>query len=226
MTNLFDNIRDLLRHPTDGLSRKQYAVRYLLEIFRQGARRLYEDRAGNMAAALAFRTIFGLVPVLIIIILIFRAFGGAEVFGSFLEQLLVSANLDSVAAPDGESTLGTWLRHTISDVDEKISGRAVGLIGLLVLAWAAIGLISTIGAQPQHHLPGADQPRPHTPHPTLLDHPHCRSGPALSQLPLSRPLHQIHRRDQLDQSLRRCPVDRHRLPVGLAADAAHLSLPA
>jgi len=144
MSNVLDKIRRFLHLPTDDLTRKQYALRYLLEMFRQGFRRLREDRAGNMAAALAFRTIFGLVPVLIIVILIFRAFGGAEVFGSFLEGLLQSANLDSVAAPDGESTLGTWLRNMISSIDGKISGRAVGLVGLLVLAWAAIGLISTI----------------------------------------------------------------------------------
>ncbi len=144
MSKFLDKFRSLLRLPTDDLTRKQYALRYVLEMFRQGLRRLREDRAGNMAAALAFRTIFGLVPVLIIVILIFRAFGGAEVFGSFLEGLLQSANLDSVAAPDGESTLGTWLRNMIESIDGKISGRAVGLVGLLVLAWAAIGLISTI----------------------------------------------------------------------------------
>ena len=144
MSDLLEKIRGFLRLPTDGLTRRQYALRYLLELLRQGFRRLREDRAGNMAAALAFRTIFGLVPVLIIVILIFRAFEGAETFGSFLENLLASANLDSVAAPDGESTLATWLRTTINGIDSKISGRAIGVVGLPVLAWAAIGLISTI----------------------------------------------------------------------------------
>lgn len=110
----------------------------------QGFRRLRENRASQMAAALAFRTIFGLVPVLVIAILIFRAFGGAEIFGNLVEQILEAVNLESVRSPDETLTLAEWCRQFVSSVDGQISGKAIGVIGMLVLSWAAISLITTI----------------------------------------------------------------------------------
>ena len=57
----------LLSTPIDQLSRGQYRLRFSLELCVQGFRRLRENRASQMAAALAFRTIFGLVPVIVIV---------------------------------------------------------------------------------------------------------------------------------------------------------------
>ncbi len=137
-------LRTILTTPIGELSRWQCRLRYFLEIMRFGYRRLIENRAGQMAAALAYRTIFGIIPVLIIVILIFRAFGGAEVFTDFLERLLEAANLEAVRSPDESLTLAQWVRGFVGDVDTQISGKAVGIIGTLVLAWAAIGLLTTI----------------------------------------------------------------------------------
>lgn len=137
-------LRRLLSTPADQLSRGQYMLRFGAELFRQGFKRLYENRASQMAAALAFRTIFGLIPVLVIAILIFRAFGGAEVFSDFLEQLLSAANLETVRSPDASLTLAAWLREVVAKIDGQISGKAIGVIGGLVLSWAAIGLLTTI----------------------------------------------------------------------------------
>lgn len=137
-------LRRILSTPAHQLSRGQYAFRFSVELFRQGFRRLRENRASQMAAALAFRTIFGLVPVLIIAILIFRAFGGAEVFSDLLEQILAGANLESVRSPDETLTLAAWFRQVVTNIDGQISGKAVGIIGVLVLSWAAISLITTV----------------------------------------------------------------------------------
>ncbi|HPF39552.1 MAG TPA: YihY/virulence factor BrkB family protein [Phycisphaerae bacterium] len=134
----------LLSTPIDQLSRGQYRLRFSLELCVQGFRRLRENRASQMAAALAFRTIFGLVPVIVIAILIFRAFGGAEIFGNLVEQILEAANLENVRSPDETLTLAEWCRQFVSSIDSQISGKAVGVIGALVLSWAAISLITTI----------------------------------------------------------------------------------
>lgn len=137
-------IRRLLSTPAGELSRGQYRLRYCAEVCRQGFWRLYENRASQMAAALAYRTIFGLIPVLVIAILIFRAFGGAEVFSDFLQQILSAANLDSVRSPDETLTMAAWVQQIVSHINDQISGKAIGVIGGLVLSWASIGLLTTI----------------------------------------------------------------------------------
>lgn len=136
--------RRLLSTPADELSRGQYRLRYCAEVCRQGFWRLYENRASQMAAALAYRTIFGLIPVLVIAILIFRAFGGADIFSDFLKQILSAADLDSVRSPDEALTMAAWVQQIVSHIDNQISGKAIGVIGALVLSWASIGLLTTI----------------------------------------------------------------------------------
>lgn len=137
-------LKRLLSTPTEELNRWQYALRFTLELCRHGGRRLAEDRAGQMAAALSFRTIFGLVPVIIIAILLFRAFGGADLFANLIQQLVEAANLHDVKSPDGSQSLAEWLTGIVTYMDAHINGRTIGVIGLLVLAWAAISLLSTI----------------------------------------------------------------------------------
>ncbi|MGB0716967.1 MAG: YihY/virulence factor BrkB family protein [Phycisphaerae bacterium] len=129
----------------DQLTGWQYVLRFAIELFRHGAARLQQDRASVMAAALAFRTIFGLVPCIIIAMLIFRSFGGTEVFGEFVQEMLVAAHLDDVPGPKGsEETLGAWLQDRISSVSTQLNTRTIGLIGAVVLAWSVISLVSAI----------------------------------------------------------------------------------
>ena len=137
-------LKRLLTTPTEELSRWQYAIRFFLELARQGTRQLREDRASQMAAALSFRTIFGLVPVLIIAMLLFRVFGGPELFGGLVSRVLAAAKLDQIASPDKTMTLAEWAQGLVRNVDAKVSGRTIGVIGALVLAWAATGLLTTI----------------------------------------------------------------------------------
>lgn len=140
-------LRRLLVTPTAELSRWQYATRFFLEVCRHGAKQLREDRAGQMAAALAFQTILGLVPVTIIAIVIFRGLGGFESFQAGIENMLNASELHAVRVPTGDNeeiTLAQWLTDVIQSVNEGISGKTIGVIGSLVLAWAAIGLLTTV----------------------------------------------------------------------------------
>lgn len=141
-----DWLRRLLRTPTEELTRWQYVVRFLLELCRHGARQLREDRAGQMAAALAFQTVFGLVPVTIIALVISRGLGGIELFKQMIRNLLEAAELYAVRVPseEGGAALGDWLNEVVTDVSEGISGRTIGVVGSLVLAWAAISLLTTV----------------------------------------------------------------------------------
>ncbi len=137
-------LKRLLTTPTAELTRWQYAARFFLELCRHGAQQLREHRATQMAAALAFRTIFGLIPVFVIATLLFRAYGGATLVSDFTEKMLLAAHLSDVAGPQEGVTLGEWARDAINHVNANISARTIGVVGALVLAWAAIGLLTTI----------------------------------------------------------------------------------
>ena len=138
------SIRRFLRTPEAELSRWQFAARYLFIVFRHGIRQLREDRAGQMAAALAFRTLFGLVPVFAIGMVLFRAFGGTAIFEELLQRIVTAANLTQIKMPDSDQTLLDFLLSIVAKIDQNVSFKSIGIIGLLLLGWAAIGLLTTI----------------------------------------------------------------------------------
>ncbi len=146
-------LRRLLLTPTAELNRWQYMVRFLAELARHGMKQLKEDRAGQMAAALAFRTIFGLVPVTAIGLLIFRVLGGIDRFESFVRDVLAATPLESVNVPKVGAAEGAeaatvplidWLMETIRQINNNVNFESIGIVGLLVLVWAAIGMMTTI----------------------------------------------------------------------------------
>lgn len=75
---MLSSLRRLMDQSTDELTRLQRVVRYFVELTRYCWRQLLEDRAEEMAAALTYRTIFGLIPLLVLGLVMFRAFGGFQ----------------------------------------------------------------------------------------------------------------------------------------------------
>lgn len=67
-----------LRSPVTELNRSQRFVRYAIELTRHVNRELRRDRAVQLSAALAFRTVFSLVPLMVVMLLMFKAFGGFD----------------------------------------------------------------------------------------------------------------------------------------------------
>ena len=78
--------RRLLTRPMSELNRWQFAARYAVGMARYTYQQLNEDRASQMAAALTYRTIFSLVPLLVMSLLVFKAFGGFQSFGGELQS--------------------------------------------------------------------------------------------------------------------------------------------
>ena len=137
-------LKRLLTTPATELNRWQYATRFFLELCRQGAFQLRQDRAGQMAAALSFRTIFGLIPVIVIVALLFRAFGETNLFSNLINHVLEVIGVDQIAHSDKGMTLGEWARDSISQIDARLNAKSIGIAGVLVMSWAAIGLLTTI----------------------------------------------------------------------------------
>ena len=71
-------LRRVALEPQSELTRWQRAARFCYDLGRFGARQLRQDRAAQMAAALSFRTLFGILPVMIVTSLVLRSMRGAE----------------------------------------------------------------------------------------------------------------------------------------------------
>ncbi len=74
MKRYIEYLNHLVREPVDELTRAQRMLRFWVDLGRFGAKQLTKDRAFEMAASLTFRTIFSLVPVVVLSMLVFRAF--------------------------------------------------------------------------------------------------------------------------------------------------------
>lgn len=114
MHRLFDYLVEAIRSPREQLTRGQNKVRYAWELVRHCGRELHRHRAEGMAAELTYRTIFSLIPVVVLGLVMFRVFGGLEDVQVTVENQLYSffgvpeissdyANPDGFA-PDSETT--------------------------------------------------------------------------------------------------------------------------
>jgi membrane protein len=146
-----EQLRHLMTQPREDLSRFQRTLRFIYDLGRHGARQLQHDRAPQMAGALAFRTLFALLPVLVVGTVIIRAFRGyadlqaqlESFFAAYgLDQLTISGNTENPAVAGGTS-LADWLMGLIKNV-ETINLAAIGWVGVAVVIYAAIGLMVTI----------------------------------------------------------------------------------
>ena len=146
---LLGRVRDylewLISHPVAELSRAQRALRFTVDLSRHCSRELGEDQAGQMAAALTYRTIFSLVPLLMISMLAFRMFGDMDAAFQKLQQAVyglfdyqVTGGVPEAVAFKAE--LDRQLLEIVRSVSE-LSFEAIGGIGLLLLIWAALGLL-------------------------------------------------------------------------------------
>ena len=201
-------VRRILSSPLDQLNRWQRTGRYAVGLIRYGAAQLEEDRASQMAAALTYRTIFSLVPLFVLSLLVFNAFGGFSSVGGNLRETIYdylgltaitisqttgddaaaveeSARLEQELGPiygpeprPGSEELPTEAQPTGEDptdigadqfrkanesqpnpetkarVDQlltdlqkqvsEISFSGIAMVGVLLLIWAAIGLVVSL----------------------------------------------------------------------------------
>lgn len=88
MNEVIEYLRRLVRQPVDELTRAQRMLRFWVDLGRYGWRQLAKDRATEMAASLTFRTIFSMIPVVVLSMLVFRAFIDEEQASRWLKEEL------------------------------------------------------------------------------------------------------------------------------------------
>jgi membrane protein len=141
-----------LTQPRDHLSRWERAFFFPYDLGRYGARQLREDRAPQMAGALAYRTLFALLPILVVATVLVRAFRGFDSMLSLFAGLFTKLGLDELrpAVPSGAHptvaggvSLSEMLLDLMREV-ERINLAAIGWVGLAVVVYSAVSLMVTI----------------------------------------------------------------------------------
>ena len=98
-----------------------------------------------MAAALTYRTIFGLVPLLMVSMLAFRLFGDMDAAARQLQSAAYAFFNYQVDPTRPEAmAFKTALDERLFDVMRAVGGlsfEAIGAVGALLLIWAALGLL-------------------------------------------------------------------------------------
>jgi membrane protein len=104
------------------------------------------DRASQMASALAYRTLLGLLPVLVVATLVFKAIAGPR-FGQMVEDALAGLGLDKLqmASPKGGEPMAmdAWLRGVIEDAS-NFDLSAIGWVGAGALILSAVWVVATV----------------------------------------------------------------------------------
>ncbi|MEM9416423.1 MAG: YihY family inner membrane protein [Planctomycetota bacterium] len=184
-------LRLSLTRPRTQLTRGERFVRYCIDLARHARNELRDDSATTMAAALTYRTIFGFIPVLVMTLIVFKAFGGfSDTQQGLTDKVYKQLNIDIDSEPLPPETdpspllalnpddFHPWFRPMVEDavrvateqdaqanqlrtqqemrqqIDTvlndladragNISIGSIGVVGTLILIWAALGLIVTI----------------------------------------------------------------------------------
>ena len=142
-----DWLRRAITQPREQLTSMQKKTRNGVEVLTYCAGHLREDRAPVLAAALAFRTLFGLLPVLVVATVTARALLGenfATAIGSMLRSLgLASIKVGAIAGTTGPTDLASWLQSIVEDAS-KVNLAALGWVGFGVVTFSAIWLLVAI----------------------------------------------------------------------------------
>ena len=135
-----------------------------------------------MAAALTYRTIFGLVPLLMVSMLAFRLFGDMETAARHLQSAAYAFFNYEVDASRPEATaFKQALDERLLDLMKSVSGlsfEAIGAVGALLLIWAALGLLVSLENAANRIYRAPARPRLADARRHLLDGAHARPDPA------------------------------------------------
>jgi membrane protein len=149
---VLDWLKRAVTRPREELTEWQTRARFAYDLGRYGVQQLKEDRAAHMAAALAFRTLFALLPVLVVSSVIFKGLRGVDRLKELVGDLIAGLGLDQVTvipaevpgeeAPEAVS-LGAWLEQIVVQVGD-LNLETLGWIGLAVMVYAAVAMMVTI----------------------------------------------------------------------------------
>jgi YihY family inner membrane protein len=125
-------------------------VRRIARIAQLGYRRAIVDDVPAMASALAYKTLLGLIPILVVVTLVAKTLMGAQ-FAPFVAGFIGSLGLDQMkivppsdaVGPAAPVELGSWVETLVKQAAE-IDLSALGWVGVCVTVASAIWLMTSI----------------------------------------------------------------------------------
>jgi len=164
-------IQALLATPGDELGRWARFLRATIHLFWFCARRLRQHNAMAMSSALSFRTIFAMIPVIVLALLVLKTVGSRERGRQALRDALEATGLSAItivreeapaeaepatapieqgagpagpATPRREVNLAEQIERVVSKVETRLTLGRLGPVGAVLLVWTALTLIVTM----------------------------------------------------------------------------------
>ncbi len=148
-----EHLRRTLTQPAQELSQLGRAVRFQIELWRFCARRLHENNLMALSAALSFRTIFALIPILVLAFLAAKSLGvledskrslrGLLEASGFAEIVVVSPAADA-PTPSGAASAADQIVELVEQVESQLTFERIGPVGGALFIWTALTLLITI----------------------------------------------------------------------------------
>ena len=155
-------ITRLLTAPKDELGSWARILRSQLCLWRFCGGRLRSNNAGAMSAALSFRTIFAMVPAIVLTFLVLKSLGVVEDNKHLLRAFLDKSGLSQItyagqsasapaSAPAGSGdqdppkvSVAEWIESLVEGVEARLTVGRLGPVGVVLLIWAALSLLTTV----------------------------------------------------------------------------------
>ena len=145
-------LKNLLAMPTEKLGKASRFAVFQIKLWSHCTRLLKKNRAGQQAAALSYHTIFGIVPLAIVMLLIFQSLPAHSDIGEKVKSLVYEhLQLSIKYASEPEYSEKTVVLTEVLDaiVENFFEGveegkGSVTLVSVVIIIWAALALLSTI----------------------------------------------------------------------------------
>jgi YihY family inner membrane protein len=146
-------LKELLTTPTAQLGRASRFMVFIVKLCIHCARLLKKNRAGQQAAALSYHTVFGLVPLAIVMLLIFQALPAysdiAEKIKDFVYDQANFSAFQSAASDAEDSQQTVALTEHLDKLVAKFFDATrhkggIKYFSVILVIWAASCLLSTI----------------------------------------------------------------------------------
>lgn len=143
-------LKELLSTPTAQLGRASRFVVFQIKLWSHCARLLVKNRSGQQAAALSYHTIFGIVPLTIVMLLVFQSFPAYSRLGERVKDIVYEQlNLSTIEFPDPASSeetvrLTEYLDGIVGGFFTGINELSIAGFSVVIVIWAALALLSTI----------------------------------------------------------------------------------
>jgi YihY family inner membrane protein len=125
-------------------------INFQLRIWPQCARLLIKNRATQVAAALSYQTIFGIVPLAIVVLMVFAWINSVSNLGFSVKSLLLEQAFFNIPYPTDNPAVHITLADKIDDILKNalanINTGSITIVGVVFVIWAAIALLITIEA--------------------------------------------------------------------------------